>query len=206
MLSPILSRDSRMSTEIASVADFRPHSSHWGVFSAALARRRAGGPPASGRPRPERASSRTSPPRCATPRASRSRWCAAAGWSAARARTAGAAATSSCPCPGTRRSTCSAPSCARVRDRHGPRRDLRRLLRLGQRRALPPRAEPDPPLPEHRARRLRRARSTATAPAPPSVILPHVIGPLRGADAAQRHLGPGGASTASWSSPSAAWR
>ena len=36
MLSPILSRDSRMSNDNASIADFRPHSSHWGVFSAAM--------------------------------------------------------------------------------------------------------------------------------------------------------------------------
>jgi biotin/methionine sulfoxide reductase len=43
----------------------------------------------------------------------------------------------------------------RVRDDFGPGRDLRRVLWLGQRRPLPPRPEPDPPLPERRLRRLR---------------------------------------------------
>ena len=43
---------------------------------------------------------------------------------------------------------------ARVKDKHGNRGDLRRLLRLVERRALPSRAEPGPSLPE-RDRRLR---------------------------------------------------
>ena len=63
----------------------------------------------------------------------------------------------------------------RVRDAARQRGDLRRLLRLGQRRPLPPRAEPAAPLPQPRRRlhvlgqhlqhRLRR-----------SVLLPHVVG------------------------------
>ena len=53
--------------------------------------------------------------------------------------------------------------------------DLRRLLRLGQRRPLPPRAEPAAPVPQLH-RRLHRRRSTATRSARSEVILPHVVG------------------------------
>ena len=52
----------------------------------------------------------------------------------------------------------------RVIDAHGNAGDLRRLLRLGERRALPPAPEPAAPLPEP-ARRLHRRRATATASA-----------------------------------------
>ena len=107
----------------------------------------------------------------------------------AAARTSGAAATNTCRCPGTRRSTCSAASCERVRDEHRPRRDLRRLLWLGQRGALPPRAEPDPPLPEHRAAAAMSSRSTATRRAPRSVAGAAHHRRLRGPDEAQRLLG-----------------
>ena len=64
----------------------------------------------------------------------------------------------------------------RVYAEHGPRRGVRRVLWLGQRRAFPPCAASDPPLPEP-APAAMSARSTPTAPAPRAVILPHVIGP-----------------------------
>ena len=99
-------------------------------------------------------SSRISPAPCATAPASRSRWCAAAGWSAGPGPTIGAAATSSCRCPGTPALDLLGARTARGCATPRPRRGLRRLLWLGQRRALPPRAEPDPPLSEHRAGRL----------------------------------------------------
>ena len=53
----------------------------------------------------------------------------------------------------------------RVKDTHSQPRDLRRLLRLVERRPLPSRAEPGPPLPEC-DRRLRAPRRIPTAWAP----------------------------------------
>ena len=88
--------------------------------------------------------------------------------------------------------------------RLGQRGDLRRLLRLGQRRALPPRAEPRPPLPQlHRRlhplgrqlqlRRRRRAaaarhRRHALARGRPDELEVAAPGPVAGADV-RRHAG-----------------
>ena len=128
---------------------FLPHSSHWGAFSAGWQGDRLVVKPHPGDPDPNLLC-RTSPTRCATRRASRGRWCGAAGWSAGPGPTTGAAATSSCRCPGTEALDLLAAELRARARRARAAGDLRRLLRLGQRRALPPRAEPAAPLPEPR--------------------------------------------------------
>ena len=145
---------------------FKPHTSHWGVFSARQgeAGSRSGRIPAI----PIRtASSRIFPAPCAIARASRSRWCAAAG-------------SKTDPGPDDRRGRDEfvplswekaldllGAELARVRDTSRPGRRVRRLLWLVERGPLPPRAKPGPPLPERRHGRLRASRSTPIAPARP---------------------------------------
>ena len=63
----------------------------------------------------------------------------------------------------------------RVRDDPRQRVDLRRLVRLGERRSVPPRPEPAPPVPELH-RRLHVVGQLATRSARSEVLLPHVIG------------------------------
>ena len=185
--------------------DCVPHSSHWGAFAAVETAAGLQVRARSGRPGPSPLlgnvpACRRSGPGCCGPRC-------AAGW------------LEHGPGPDERRGRDDfvevgwdealdllaaelRPGARRARQRG----DLRRLLRLGQRRALPPRAEPAAPLPEP-ARRLHRARSTPTAPAPPRVILPHVARRRRTRSAGRdRHLGADRRRTPSWSSPSAGCR
>ena len=92
----------------------------------------------------------------------------------ARAPTSGAAPTSSSRSTGTRRSTWSPASSQRVRDAARQRSDLRRLVRLGQRRPLPSRAEPAAPLPQ--LHRWLHASVNTYSHGASEVILPHVVG------------------------------
>ena len=140
-----------------------PNASHWGAFSVRTGRAGSRSPRTpTTRPRPR--CSATSRAACGTPRGWPARPCGGAGSSTGRGRATGADATRSSRSAGTRRSTCSPPSSPGARTRQ--RGDLRRLVRLGQRRALPPRPEPAAPLPEP-ARRLHRVASTPTASARP---------------------------------------
>ena len=74
----------------------------------------------------------------------------------------------------------------------GPRRarqrgDLRRLVRLGERRPVPPRAEPAAPVPELH-RRLHVCPQNYYASARREVILPHVVGDIDEVLGARRHV------------------
>ena len=83
----------------------------------------------------------------------------------------------------------------RVTPRARQRGDLRRLVRLVERGALPPRAEPGAPLPE-RARRLRAPRDTYSLGAG-RTLLPHVIARASTSCARSRPRGRRWTSTAS---------
>ena len=69
------------------------------------------------------------------------------GCATGRGRATGAAVTRSSRSNGTPRSDLLAAELARVRAQAGNEADLRRVVRLGQRRAVPPRAEPAAPVP-----------------------------------------------------------
>ena len=123
-----------------------------GVFGAACARARHRDRAASARSPIPRRCSATSRPRSRTRRGSPGRWSGAAGWSAgpgadaaagARRIRAGVLARGARP-----RRRGIAPGLRRARAARG----VRRLLWLGQRRALSRRAAPDPPLSEPRRR------------------------------------------------------
>ena len=94
-----------------------------------------------------------SPPRFGTRRGSRSRWSGVAGWSVGRAGRPAWARRIHCPAVGPRARPAgrgTGPGARRAR----ARRDFRRLVWLGERGSVPPCAEPDPSVPEHRARWL----------------------------------------------------
>ena len=64
---------------------------------------------------------------------------------------------------------------ARVRGAARQRGDLRRLVRLGQRRAVPPRAEPAAPVPRACAAATPSSRNTYSL-GTSQVLLPHLVG------------------------------
>ena len=67
---------------------------------------------------------------------------------------------------------------AEANDRRARQRgDLRRLVRLVERRALPSCPEPDPPIPQL-ASAATSAMSTRTASAPAHVLMPHIVAPM----------------------------
>ena len=131
------------------------HTSHWGAFEAEVAgRRRRRRPPLPRTTRIPRPCWATSPGVSATGRASPSPWSAPAGSTAGRDRTAAAGAEPFVPVSWATAIDLLSRELRRVYDAARRRGGLRRLLRLGERRPLPPRAEPAPSLPQL-PRRLR---------------------------------------------------
>ena len=172
----------------ATDAPFRPHTSHWGAFSARWQGDELEVRPHPGDPDPNRIIENF-PGALAPPRAHRA---ADGAPRLARARTG----------PDDRRGRDEfvplswddgarpARRRADARARHArPGRGVRRLLWLVERRPLPSRAEPGPSLPEHRAWAAMSARSTPTAPARPRCCCRTSSASYEDADQAQRHLG-----------------
>ncbi len=156
------------------------HTSHWGAFEAevedgAVVAVR----PYAADPDPSPAAWATSPGASATGRASPSRWSAPAGSTGARGRTDAAAPSRSCRSAGRPRSTSCRGSFGASTTPHGGAGRLRGLLRLGQRRPLPPRAEPAPSLPQL-PRRASCAGEHTYSNGALTVIMPHVVGDMRG--------------------------
>jgi hypothetical protein len=124
-----------MNDSAAPPSPYRLHSSHWGVFNAAWQNGELRVKPYEGDPDPNRIIDNF--PTALRHRARIARPMVRRGWLE---RGAG-------------------PDTARGRDDFVPMEwDLRRLLRLVQCRALPPRAKPGPPVSQHRPRRLRPLR------------------------------------------------
>ena len=150
----------------ATNAPFRPHTSHWGVFSARWQGGNSRFVPHPDDPDPNRIIENF--PGALRHRARIAQPMVRRGWlEHGPGPTIAADATSSCRWRGTRRSTCSAPNSRRVRDRHGPGAVFGGSYGWSSAGPLPPCAKPGPPLPERRDGRLCAARSTPIVPAPP---------------------------------------